>query len=241
MDNSSELGIDTNIYSNKVFVLEEILRKRIFNSVYWKQESYALNIKTLIEKAIDLNYIGGLSNDNSNVSPFICLLTKLLQINPDKNIILEMLYSDYKYISALAALFIRLNYSSKYVYEMLGPLLKNYKKLKQRNIDGSFNIIFNDEYIWLLLNNKEIFNITLPLISNKAEFIKIIVKYIKIEDIENHEILDSNNDSNNDVNYCLFSKNDILNIKPEIIDNLEHVMKLNGYNLSYESSDDSNN
>lgn len=48
----------------------------------------------------------------------------------------------FRYLRALAALYIRMTFRAVDVYELLEPLLKDYRKLRLRNM-GSFS------YIWL--------------------------------------------------------------------------------------------
>ena len=48
---------------------------------------------SLIDKAIELKYIGGVY-DNQKPTEFICLLLKLLQIQPEKEILIEYLQAD---------------------------------------------------------------------------------------------------------------------------------------------------
>jgi hypothetical protein len=53
--------------------------------------------ETLIDKAIELNSIGGVYG-NQRPTHFLCLLLKLLQIQPEKEILLEYLQAeDFKY------------------------------------------------------------------------------------------------------------------------------------------------
>ena len=49
--------------------------------------------ETLIDKAIELKAIGGVYGNNKPTE-FMCLLLKLLQIQPEKEILLEYLQAD---------------------------------------------------------------------------------------------------------------------------------------------------
>ena len=54
--------------------------------------------ESLIDKAIELKYIGGVFG-NQKPTEFLCLLLKLLQIQPQKEILLEYLQADeFKYV-----------------------------------------------------------------------------------------------------------------------------------------------
>jgi pre-mRNA-splicing factor 38A len=49
---------------------------------------------SLIDKAIELRAIGGVYGGNQKPTEFLCLLLKLLQIQPDKEILIEYLQAD---------------------------------------------------------------------------------------------------------------------------------------------------
>jgi len=115
----------------------------------WEAES-------LIDNAIKLKAIGGIYS-NQRPTDFICLLLKLLQIQPEKEILVEyLLVEEFKYVKlpctlphqfgysvgfypaltfcrylrALAAMYIRMTFRAVEVYELLEPLLKDYRKLR---------------------------------------------------------------------------------------------------------------
>ena len=88
----------------------------------------------------------------------MCLLLKLLQIQPEKEILVEYLQADefklrdsqsyihfllnqrnylhqlIRYLRALAAMYIRMTFRPAEVYELLEPLLQDYRKLRLRNM-----------------------------------------------------------------------------------------------------------
>lgn len=45
----------------------------------------------LVDKALELKYIGGVYGGNVKPTPFLCLLLKMLQIQPAKDIIVEFI------------------------------------------------------------------------------------------------------------------------------------------------------
>jgi len=49
----------------------------------------------LIDKASALKYIGGTYGGNIKPAPFLCLLLKMLQIQPDKDIIIEFIRNEH--------------------------------------------------------------------------------------------------------------------------------------------------
>ncbi|KAG8744761.1 hypothetical protein FRC10_009526 [Ceratobasidium sp. 414] len=135
---------------NPQFLVEKIIRTRIWESEYWKEQCFALtgelivvphlpSSNSLIDKALELNTIGGVYG-NQRPTHFICLLLKLLQIQPEKEILIEYLMADeFKYLRALAAMYIRMTFPPVEVFELLEPLLKDYRKLRLRNMGACFN------------------------------------------------------------------------------------------------------
>ena len=45
----------------------------------------------LVDKAMELKYIGGVYAGNVKPAPFLCLILKMLQIQPEKDIIVEFI------------------------------------------------------------------------------------------------------------------------------------------------------
>lgn len=45
----------------------------------------------MVDKAMELRYIGGIYGGNIKVTPFLCLVLKLLQIQPEKDIVVEFI------------------------------------------------------------------------------------------------------------------------------------------------------
>lgn len=90
----------------------------------------------------------------------MCLLLKLLQIQPEKEILIEYLQAeDFKcvalfidvgvevlmprrYLRALAAIYIRMTFRPVEVYELLEPLMKDYRKLRVRSM-GALRLSFS--------------------------------------------------------------------------------------------------
>ncbi|KAG8763196.1 hypothetical protein FRC15_008090 [Serendipita sp. 397] len=84
-------------FCKKQNLVEEIIRLRIWESAYWKEECFGLTAVSLIDKAIKVTAIGGVY-DNAKPTPFISLLLKLLQIQPEKEILVEyLLVEEFKY------------------------------------------------------------------------------------------------------------------------------------------------
>jgi len=51
----------------------------------------------LVDRAVELKYVGGMYGGNLKPTPFICLVLKMLQLQPEKEIIVEFITNeDYK-------------------------------------------------------------------------------------------------------------------------------------------------
>ena len=101
--------------------------------ISWKTECFGLTVATLIDKCSDIEYIGGTYGSNRIPTPFICLLLKLLQINPEFSIVKELLNdTTNKYLRALISIYIRIAFRPIDIYQLLEPILKDYRKLRHR-------------------------------------------------------------------------------------------------------------
>lgn len=165
---NSTARVAKNIHgTNPQFLVERVIRGRIYDSTYWKEHCFALTAESLIDKALSLTYIGG-TYGIQRPTPFICLVCKLLQIQPDKDIVLEYLrFDEFKYLRALTAMYVRLTFSSLEVYETLEPMLNDYRKLRFRNMSGSYHITYMDEFIYELLTKERVCELILPRLTRR--------------------------------------------------------------------------
>jgi pre-mRNA-splicing factor 38A len=76
---------------NPALLFEKGVRDRITDSYYWKEQCFGLNAATLCDRAADMKFIGGTTGIMGKPTPFLCLAFKLLQLVPEKDIILEYL------------------------------------------------------------------------------------------------------------------------------------------------------
>ena len=82
---------------NPALLMEKPVRDRITSSYYWMEQCFGLNAATLCDRAVELTFVGGTYGDQQKPSPFLCLALKLLQLSPEREIILEYLAcSDFK-------------------------------------------------------------------------------------------------------------------------------------------------
>lgn len=86
--------------------MEKILRTKIWQSMYWKEHCFGLTAETMVDKAVELTSCGGTYGGQRKPTNFMCLLLKLLQLQPEKEIIVEFIKNeDYKYVRLLGELF----------------------------------------------------------------------------------------------------------------------------------------
>ncbi|KAK8152820.1 PRP38 family-domain-containing protein [Phyllosticta citribraziliensis] len=167
---------------NPALLFEKAVRDRITESYYWKEQCFGLNAATLCDRAAELSFVGGTYGGMGKPTPFLCLAFKLLQLVPDKEIILAYLNwpedeggdaradedenqngeedapaqsGEFKYLRALAAFYIRLAWEPVEIYTTLEPLLADYRKLKRRTRDG-FVLTHVDEFVDNLLTKDRI-------------------------------------------------------------------------------------
>uniref|UniRef100_F1L9R6 Pre-mRNA-splicing factor 38 n=1 Tax=Ascaris suum TaxID=6253 RepID=F1L9R6_ASCSU len=154
--------------TNPQYLVEKIIRTRIYDSKYWKEECFALTAELVVDRGIELRYVGGIYAGNVKPTPFLCLSLKLLQIQPEKDIIVEFIrQEEYKYIRALGAMYLRLTFSSIEVYKYLEPLYNDYRKLRYMNKDGRFELVYMDEFIDNLLRQERYCDIQLPRLQSR--------------------------------------------------------------------------
>jgi len=141
---------------NPVHLLEKPIRDRIITSYYWQEQCFAINEASLCDRATAMSFIGG-TYGQQKPSPFLCLTMKLLQLMPERAIVLEYLHqTEFKYLSALAAFYVRLTFAPKYVFQTLEPLLADYRKLKRRTRDGAYALTYMDQFVDDLLTKERV-------------------------------------------------------------------------------------
>ena len=159
---------------NPATLFEKAVRDRITESYYWKEQCFGLNAATLCDRAVELGYIGGTYGVSEKPTPFLCLAFKMLQLAPDRDIILEYINftdgeneeeeeeemvvktrGDFKYLRALAAFYVRLTFEPVEVYKTLEPLLLDYRKLKRR-VGDSFILTHVDQFVDDLLTKERV-------------------------------------------------------------------------------------
>ena len=151
---------------NPLKLFEKPVRDRIVDSYYWKEQCFGLNAATLLDRAVELTFIGGTYGVAQKPTPFLCLAFKLLQLTPDKEIIRFYLeQGEFKYLRALAAFYIRLAWEKdEDVYTTLEPYLSDLRKLKRRTREG-WALTHVDDFVDDLLVKNRVCATTLPKIN----------------------------------------------------------------------------
>lgn len=85
-------------------LVEYIVRCKIYDCQYWKEHCFGLTAESLIDKAVELRSCGGTFGGARKPCEFMCLTLKLLQLQPEKDIIIEYIKNDqFKYVRILGA------------------------------------------------------------------------------------------------------------------------------------------
>ncbi len=80
--------------TNPQNLIEKITRLKIYNSTYWKEQCFGLTAESLLDKAVVLKYCGGTYAGNVKPTNFLCLVCKMLQLQPEKEIVLEYIQNE---------------------------------------------------------------------------------------------------------------------------------------------------
>ncbi|KAK1318514.1 hypothetical protein QJS10_CPB04g00908 [Acorus calamus] len=168
MANRTDPGAKSIHGTNPQNLVEKIVRSKIYQNTYWKEQCFGLTAETLVDKAMELDHLGGTFGGNRRPTPFICLVMKMLQIQPDKEIIVEFIKNDdYKYVRVLGAFYMRLTGTVTDVYQYLEPLYNDYRKIRQKLSDGRFVLTHVDEVIDELLTKDYSCDIALPRVQKR--------------------------------------------------------------------------
>ena len=107
--------------------------------------------------------MGGAFSAFLRPTPFICLVLKLLQIQPEKSIVLEYIKNwDFKYVRVLGAFYLRLTGTPLEIYQYLEPLYNDFRKIRIRLPSGDYGLTTIDQVIDDMLHEERMFNILMP-------------------------------------------------------------------------------
>ena len=155
--------------TNPQNLVEKITRQKIYDMTFWKERCFGVSAEALVDLATELRSFGGIYGGNAKATDFLCLTLKMLQIQPDHEIVLEFVRNeDYKYVRLLGALYLRLVGKPVEVYQYLEPLLNDYRKVRHHTPTGAFTLTHVDEFVWDLLSKDQCCDIALPRIPDRV-------------------------------------------------------------------------
>lgn len=112
--------------------------------------------------------VGGLYGGAKKPTKFLCLVFKLLQMNVSRDIVMVYLGErDYKYLNAIALLYLRLTVKAPEVYELLEPFYVDNRKLRLRNSIGRYEITYIDQFVDDMLNQEVFLGLALPFVPKR--------------------------------------------------------------------------
>lgn len=163
MANRTDSQADTVHGTNPQYLVSRIVRSKIYNDAYWKEFCFGLTNESFIDEAAKIEYVGGTYGGRRRPTKFLCLFLKLLQIQPDEDVVLEIIKQpDLKYLRALGAAYYRISQRHIKVFQTLEPLFADYRKLRYRDIAGKISLIHMDEFIDWLLREPTVCDVTMP-------------------------------------------------------------------------------
>lgn len=193
--------------TNPQYLVEKIIRSRIYDSKYWKEECFALTAELLVDKAMELRFVGGVHGGNIKPTPFLCLTLKMLQIQPEKDIVVEFIKNEeFKYVRALGAFYMRLTGTSLDCYKYLEPLYNDNRKLRRQNRQSQFELVHMDEFIDELLRDERVCDVILPRVQKRLvleENNELEAKVSALEDDLDEEIMSGDEEVKVDEKYKL--------------------------------------
>jgi pre-mRNA-splicing factor 38A len=155
--------------ANPQTVMEKITRDKVYAMTFWKEKCFAVSAETLVDLAVaDLTQVGGIYGGNNRATEFLCLTLKMLQIAPEREIVVEFIKNeDHKYARLLGAFYLRLVGNSAEVYRYLEPLLNDYRKVRRRVKSGGCELTTVDAFVDELLTKDFCCDIALPRLAKR--------------------------------------------------------------------------
>jgi hypothetical protein len=75
--------------TNPQFLVERITRDKIYAMTFWKERCFGVSAAALVDLAMEVREIGGVYGGTSRCTNFLCLVLKMLQIQPEKEIVVR--------------------------------------------------------------------------------------------------------------------------------------------------------
>lgn len=195
MANRTDPHADTVHGTNPQFLVDRIVRVKIYNDAYWKEFCFGLTTESVIDQAAKLDYVGGTYGGRRRPAKFLCLFLKLLQIQPDEDVVLEYIRQpELKYLRALGCMYLRITARYPTILNTLEPLYADYRKLRHRDMMGKVSMIHMDEWIDQLLKDETVCDVTMPQMPKREllESAEVVQPYQSVleDDLEDLEELE---------------------------------------------------
>lgn len=183
MANRTDVSVIQAFGSNPQYLISNIIRSKIYDSQFWKEKCFAVTAESIIDLAVELKYVGGTYGGNRKPTHFLCLILKLLQIQPDKDIIYEYIKNEeFIYLRALGCFYLRLVGKSLEIYKQLEPALADYRKIRVRKLDGTFEKMYMDVFVDNCLTLSNFLDVDFPKITKRE-----ILEYNNLLEKRNYE------------------------------------------------------
>ena len=75
--------------TNPQNLVERITRDKIYAMTYWKEKCFGVSAAALVDLAMEIREFGGVYGGTNRCTDFLCLVLKMLQIQPDKEIVVR--------------------------------------------------------------------------------------------------------------------------------------------------------
>ncbi|EAZ63783.2 hypothetical protein PICST_52656 [Scheffersomyces stipitis CBS 6054] len=195
---------------NRAHLIEPIVRHRIQDSLFYKQHLHLTNEASILPVIIDqVHYLAGMDS-SGRPSPFICCLLRLLELEPSMEIVQTCLdqlgYNEFKYLTALMLIYIRLVGSSDLVYTTFDKYLSDFRKLRtklkspifnEKGLPINYRLTYFDEWIDNMLLQERVMDIILPRLTPRRNLVeKGLLEprtYAVRDEIEEEEVDQSKN------------------------------------------------
>lgn len=149
-------------------LIEKITRERIYACRYWKEKCFGVDAETVVDRAGELKWAGGSFGAQQKPTPFLCLLLKLLQLQPSEPIVRAYIDAEeHKYLRLLGAFYYRFAFPAKQVYPLLESLLSDFRKIRVQRRDGTFELRRMDELVWVMLREERVFDVIMPRMTKR--------------------------------------------------------------------------
>ena len=177
------LAMDKRHVANKAGLVEPIVRHRVQDSLFYKQYLHLTNEQTLLPVIVEhVHYVGG-TDASTRPSPFLCCLVRMLEIEPDLEIIQIYLrqngHREFKYLTALTVLYCRMVMSASEFYAVHDEFIRDYRKLRFRPknpvvIDGDvvhYTIRHMDEWVDEVATADRVVDVKTPFMNHRSVYV----------------------------------------------------------------------